>query len=246
MPRTLLLTLALAMGGAATLPAQSAPQYDRYSVLWLGWFSDHAIAQGLAVIGDAQLRRTDFGDTQQQLLLRAGLLADVGPGVRAGGGYAFTNTSDYGEFTPDGEIAEHRIWQQLNLTHRSNAVAFLHRFRFEQRWIDVPNEPDEDDWQFQLRVRYMLRATVPLRGDGTSSGDLYGLGSDEVFIRFGASQTSNLFDQNRLNLGLGVALARTLRLEASYFNLQLLRGDGTRRESGNGLMVALVSNASFR
>ncbi|HEX5631600.1 MAG TPA: DUF2490 domain-containing protein [Gemmatimonadales bacterium] len=235
--------LATLAGPAA---AQAAPTYDRYSLLWLAWFGDHRVAPGLAVVGDAQLRTVDFGGEMQQLLLRAGVLADVGPGVRAGGGYAYVRSYDYGEFTPDGEVPEHRLWQQLNLSHRSNQVAFLHRFRLEQRWLDLPNDADEDDWQFQWRVRYLFRTTVPLAGSPDTRGHLYGIAADEVFIKFGASQPTNLLDQNRLNLGLGVALAKTVKLEVTYFNLQLLRGDGSRREVGNGLAVGLVSTGSLR
>lgn len=233
---------------AAPVRAQAAPSYDRYSLLWLAYIGDHAIAPRVALVGDVQLRRTDFGAEPQQFLARAGLLADVGPGVRAGGGYAFTLSYDYGDFTPDATVPEHRLWQQLNLTHKSNKVAFLHRFRLEERWLGLPDaaEPDAKDWTFQWRVRYMLRTTVPLGGAPDRSGHLYAVGSDELFVKWGASQPTNLFDQNRLQLGLGVALAQHLRLEATWLNLQVLRGDGSKRESGNGLVLALMSNAPLR
>jgi hypothetical protein len=236
--------LLVALVGPAA--AQAAPAYDRYSLLWLAWFGDHQLAPGWSLVGDAQIRTVDFGAEMQQLLLRAGVLADVGPGARVGGGYAFARSYDYGEFTPEDEVPEHRLWQQLNLAHRSNQVAFLHRFRLEQRWLDVPNAPDEDDWQFQWRVRYMFRATVPLAGAPAARGHLYGIAADEVFVKFGASQTTNLFDQNRLNLGLGVHLARHVRLEATYMNLVLLRGDGSRREVGNGLALGLWTTGALR
>lgn len=233
---------------SAPLHGQTAPTYDRYSLLWLIYFGDHAIADRLALVGDVQLRRVDFGANPQAFLARVGLLADVGPGVRAGGGYAFVASYDYGEFTPDGTVPEHRIWQQLNMSHQSNAVAFLHRIRLEERWLGQPSasEPDTRNWTFQWRARYMLRTVVPLRGAPDQVGQLYGFGSNELFVKWGASQPTNLFDQNRLQLGLGVSLAKDLRLEASWLNLQLLRGDGSQRESGNGLVLSLTSNASLR
>jgi hypothetical protein len=92
----------------------------------------------------------------------------------------------------------------------------------------------------------MLRTVVPIRGEPDQAGHLYAFGSDEVFVRWGASQPTNLFDQNRLQLGLGMSLAPSLRLEAGWLNVQLLRGDGSQRESGNGLLLSLTSNASFR
>jgi hypothetical protein len=244
----LALSAGAALLSAAPLHGQTAPTYDRYSLLWLAYFGDHAIADRLALIGDVQLRRVDFAANPQQFLARVGLLADVGPGVRAGGGYAYVESYDHGAFTPDGTVPEHRLWQQLNLSHRSNAVAFLHRFRLEERWLGLPaaTAPDTKDWTFQWRARYMLRTVVPLRGASDRAGHLYGFGSDEIFVKWGASQPTNLFDQNRLQLGLGVALAKDLRLEASWLNLQLLRGDGSKRESGNGLVLSLTSNASFR
>lgn len=194
------------------------------------------------------MRRVDFAANPQQFLARVGLLADVGPGVRAGGGYAFVASYDYGEFTPDGTFPEHRLWQQLSLSHRSNAVAFLHRIRLEERWLGLPSasDPDARDWTFQWRARYLLRTAVPLRGAPDRAGHLYAFGSDELFVRWGASQPTNLFDQNRLQLGLGVSLAPSLRLEAGWLYQLLLRGDGSQRESGNGLLLSLTSNASLR
>ncbi|HEX5819866.1 MAG TPA: DUF2490 domain-containing protein, partial [Gemmatimonadales bacterium] len=88
--------------------------------------------------------------------------------------------------------------------------------------------------------------TLPLHGAPDKAGHLYAVGSDELFVKWGASQPTNLFDQNRLQLGVGVGLAEHLRLEATWLNLQLLRGDGSKRESGNGLVLALMSNASLR
>ena len=37
-----------------------------------------------------------------------------------------------------------------------------------------------------------------------------------------------------------------LRVEANWLNLVLLRGDGSRREVGNGLVLSLTWTASFR
>jgi hypothetical protein len=237
-----------ALSRATPLHGQAPPTYDRSALLWLAYFGDHAIADRLAVIGDVQMRWAGSADNPQLFMARAGLLADVGPGVRAGGGYAYVVSYDYGEFTPEGAVPEHRLWQQLNLSHRSNAVSFLHRFRLEERWLDLPSatEPGSRDWTFQWRARYMLRTVVPLRGTPDRPGHLYAFGSDELFVRFGASQTTNLFDQNRLQLGLGASLDKNLRLEANWLNLLLLRGDGSRREVGNGLVLSLTWTAPFR
>jgi len=233
---------------AAPLHGQTSPTYDRYSLLWLAYFGDHAIADRLALIGDVQMRWAGYAANPQLFMVRAGVLADVGPGVRAGGGYAYVESYDYGEFTPEGTVPEHRLWQQLNLSHKSNAVAFLHRFRLEERWLDLPSasEPNSRDWTFQWRGRYMLRTVVPLRGAPDRAGHVYAFGSEELFVRWCASQPTNLFDQNRLQLGVGASLAPSLRLEANWLNLLLLRGDGSRREVGNGLALSLTWNASFR
>jgi hypothetical protein len=244
----LALTAGAALLFAAPLRGQTSPTYDRYSLLWLAYFSDHAIADRLALVGDLQMRWAGSAANPQLFMVRAGVRADGGPGVRAGGGYASVESYDYGEFTPDGTVPEHRLWQQLNLSHKSNAVAFLHRFRLEERWLGLPSAsaPDTRDWTFQWRARYMLRTVVPLRGTPDRAGHVYAFGSDEIFVRFGASQPTNLFDQNRLQLGLGASLATNVRLEANWLNLLLLRGDGSQREVGNGLVLALTWNASFR
>ena len=247
-PAALTLLIGAALLRPAPLRGQTAPTYDHLSLLWFAYTGDHAIASGLSLIGDVQMRFVDFGAEPQQFLARAGLLADVGPGVRAGGGYAFTLSYDYSDFTADGTVPEHRVWQQLSLAHRSHKVAFQHRFRLEERWLGMAdaNAPETRDWTFQWRARYMLRTTVPLHADPARAGHVYAIGSDELFVKWGASQPTNLFDQNRLQLGVGVELGRTMRVEATWLNQQLLRGDGSQRESGNGLLLALSSNASLR
>ena len=247
-PVALTMLLGVALVWPGPLRSQTAPTYDHLSLLWLAYTGDHAIAHGVSLVGDVQLRFVDFGAEPQQFLARAGLLADVGPGVRAGGGYAYTLSYDYSEFTADGKVPEHRIWQQLSLTHKSNAVAFHHRVRLEERWLGMADAlaSDTRHWTFQWRARYMLRATVPLHGAPSRAGHLYAIGSDELFVKWGASQPTNLFDQNRLQLGVGVDLGRALRVEATWLNQQVLRGDGSQRESGNGLLLALSSNASLR
>jgi len=202
-PVALTLLLGVALVWPGPLRSQTAPTYDHLSLLWLAYTGDHAIAHGVSLVGDVQLRFVDFGAEPQQFLARAGLLADVGPGVRAGGGYAFTLSYDYSEFTADGKVPEHRIWQQLSLTHKSNAVAFHHRVRLEERWLGMADAlaPDTRDWTFQWRARYMLRATVPLHGDPSRAGHLYAIGSGER--RISAFRSSTKRDSSRCCVGAG-------------------------------------------
>lgn len=238
---------ALALAAVVAVPglAQDAPVYDRYPLLWAMYFADHALGPRVSLVGDAQLRRAGSDLGPQQNLLRVGVLAQLGPGVRVGGGYAFAQSFDYGDFTPEGTVLEHRAWQQLSLSHGAGAVGLLHRFRLEERWIAPENSAPDGGrtWTFQWRVRYMIRGVLPLAGDPARAGHLYTFASDELFIRFGSNAPLSLFDQNRLFVGAGVTLARHLRLEASWLNLILVRGDGARREVGNGAALGLTWNA---
>jgi hypothetical protein len=65
-------------------------------------------------------------------------------------------------------------WQQLQLRAATGRVAWMHRFRLEQRWIGATMaDGDVADWRYAKRVRYMVRTTAPFAGRRIDPGELF-------------------------------------------------------------------------
>jgi hypothetical protein len=238
--RTLLISI-LAAGSLA------ADDFDSNGNLWLNYVGDHPLfgsKWGLHL--EAQVRRADFGDDWQQLLLRPGINYSLNPNTMLTAGYAWVNTWPYGDFPSAHEFPEHRFWEQLSYTHSWLGLDWTHRFRLEQRRIaEMMEEADGDwrvgNWRYENRFRYMLRTSVPLNSDKTWYIALW----DEVFFNFGNNVFKNYFDQNRFFVGLGHKLSDTTRLEVGFMEQTLQKRGGEVWENNHTICVWLLSKWPF-
>ena len=98
---------------------------------------------------------------------------------------------------------------------QTGKVSFVHRLRLEQRWVGRFTDMDQkrpEEYIYLNRVRYMLRAEVPL------SKKVYAAAYDEIFIGFGKNVGENIFDQNRIGLLLGYKVNSSFRIEGGFLN----------------------------
>lgn len=213
---------------------------------WLTYAGDHAFARRWALLPEVQARRADGLARWQQLLVRVGLAYTLVPGVRLAAGYAFQEAWPYGEQPAPGRFPEHRLWQQAQLGHGTGRVAWQHRYRVEQRWVDVPLDAHARDRRYTNRARYLARATVPLRGPTVDAGELYTSAYDEAFVSWGRNVGRNVFDQNRAAALLGWRAGANTRLEGGYLQQLVFKGDGVQVERNHTLLVTLVQGAPLR
>jgi hypothetical protein len=246
--RSLLTTFVLA---ATPLWAQESSRKISYNTnLWLLYSGDHAITSRTSLMLELQERRADVGRTQQQLLFRPGLMYTLTEGARIGGGYAFMSTSPYGALPAPARYPEHRIFEQIQLTHDAGRVTLAHRYRLEQRWVGVVDTTGGNDavtdWRFLNRMRYQLRGSLPLGARSLALARLYLSAYDEVMVNFGENTQYNVFDQNRLSGTLGIRVSKTMRVEAGYLDQLSSKSDGQRFERNRTLVVQVFSNAPLR
>jgi hypothetical protein len=251
-PRALLGGLAL-LAAAATAARAQAPAAPRevadQPTAWLMYFGDHAVSGRWALHAEAQVRRAEGSlgaETWQQLLLRPGLVYTLTPGVRLTAGYAYVETWPYGEQPVRARFPEHRLWQQAALAHGTGRVQWQHRYRFEQRWVRAPLAAGGSDRVYTNRGRYLLRATVPLRGRQLAVGAPYVSAYDEVFVNWGRNVQRNVFDQNRLYGAVGWRLTPGTRLEAGYLQQLIAKGNGVQLERNHSLQVAVFQSSPLR
>jgi hypothetical protein len=214
---------------------------------WLMYFGDHAVSRRWAVHAETQLRRADGPAGLrgwQQLLVRPGLIYTVAPGARVTAGYAFISTWPYGEQPAADRFPEHRVWQQLQLGHATGRVAWQHRYRIEQRWVDrALDAAGARDRTYSNRARYLARATVPLRGRTLDAGEPYVSAYDELFASWGRNVGRNVFDQNRLYGAVGWRFGAATRVEGGYLQQLVLKPNGVQMERNHSLQLAVFQNA---
>jgi hypothetical protein len=195
--------------------AQTYRENTANNHLWLMYFGNHKFSNKLGLHVEAQVRRHDFVNDWQQLLLRTGLDIHTN-NVRYTIGYAFIETYAYGDFPVANAFPEHRIWQQALLTQTLGRTRLSHRYRLEQRFLGNAATGEFSDGRYESRFRYMLRANIPVQGKTLEPKEFYFGFYDEAMINFGKDVRYNLFDQNRLYGALGYHLGKVGRLEIGY------------------------------
>lgn len=239
---------AAALAPAAFVPAAGAQTAGPRDVAdntnaWLSYVGDHAVGGRWALLPEVHLRRADAGARWQQLLLRPGVAYALAPGARLAAGYASVDSWPFGDQPAPARFHEHRLWQQLALSHATGRVGWQHRYRVEQRWVDVPLDARAHDRRYTNRARYMARATLPLRGRTVDVGEAYASAYDEAFVSWGRNVGRNVFDQNRLAGVLGWRATAGTRVEAGYLQQLVFKPDGVRMERNHTLLFT-VSQSS--
>ena len=243
-------TLALPLLTTAVAPARAqAPVESTRHSMWLVYGGDHPIADGVGFVFDSQLRLTEDGDHERQLLVRPGISYALGHHVKLSTGYTLMVSRDDANDPLTPREPEHRAWLSAQLAHDLGPVSFAHRYRYEHRWlpgvrVDDAGAPIGETHVSAERLRYSLKATVPLSTLGSHS--LYFSASDEVFASFGGYAGELAFDQNRAAMTVGVRMSPTLRLEAGYMLQSSADDDGHFTERNHTLQIGAASTASFR
>ena len=214
------------------------------SSTWLTVTVDEAVSKRAAFWFDGQWRRMGLGAEPQQLLLRPGVQWTLTPGVRVGGGYAYVATAPYGEVPSATPLREHRLWQQLALSHRAAGVTVSHRYRWEQRWLAPVVGDETQTFQYQQRARYMVRAQTPLGALTRAGQPVTAFVYDEMLLPVGHGTATGRLAQNRVSLGVGIPLDAQHRIEVGYLNLWNALSTAQTNEFNHTLTIGLVRNVA--
>lgn len=236
---------------AAPLSAQvtSSPEPTRHS-MWLVYGGDHRFSNRVGLVLDGQLRLTMNDDRERQLLVRPGVSFALTRNVKLSAGYAISGARDDANDPLTPKRPEHRLWASAQLAHDVGRVSLAHRYRAEHRWlpgmrVDDTGAPIGEEWVSAERMRYSLRASVPLTGRARKH-DVYAAASDELFASFGGYAGDIAIDQNRAGLALGVRVRPSLRVELGY-TLQSSADDvGRMTQRNHVLQIGVTSSAVLR
>jgi hypothetical protein len=202
---------------------------DPNPVGWYNTFGTIYVAPKTSVWLEYQWRRDEVILSWQQSLARVGVQYHFKNGVSTLLGYGFILTYPFGDFQVGPHyIPEHRIFEQLTWNGNIGRLSLNHRLRLEQRFIGKVNQTAAEHtitgWNYLNRVRYQIRATVPLSKKQMGDKTVYLTTFDELFIGFGKNVNQNIFDQNRIGLLAGYQFNKTFRAELGVFNQTLQQG----------------------
>jgi hypothetical protein len=169
---------------------------------WFMYFGTNKLAEKWSVHTEAQQRYYELANNFNQLLLRTGLNYHLDSHAIATFGYAYIATDGtFEEEATDTDAKEHRIFGQFILKNRIGRLDFEHRYRLEQRFLDLGMRSNTE-----YRARYRLQVTLPLTR--VFFLNFY----DEVFLNL----QGNPFGQNRLYGALGIKINPALSLQTGY------------------------------
>lgn len=192
---------------------------------WMIYIGSKQINQKWNLHHEVQYRNYNFAGDLEQLLLRTGLGYTFNEGKHnALLGYGYILSENYtGNGDEKDAVHENRIFQQFTAKDKIGSVKLLHRYRFEQRFVER---------DFKMRFRYFLAINIPLFSRDAIDHTFYLSVYNEIFLNTAAP----VFDRNRLYGGLGYHLNQNIRFEFGYMNQFF---ENSSRDQLN--MVALVN-----
>ena len=174
---------------------------------WLIYIGNKKVNSKWNIHNEVQYRNYDAIGDLEQLLRRTGLgynLSENNHNLLLGYGYILSQ--NYIADTQNKmDVNEHRIFQQFTSKQNVGSVSLSHRYRFEQRFVES---------DFKMRLRYFLAFKVPILKTETSPTKLYLSAYNEVFL----NTESDVFDRNRVYVGLGYQLNKNVRIETGYMS----------------------------
>ncbi|MBX2889469.1 MAG: DUF2490 domain-containing protein [Saprospiraceae bacterium] len=201
-----------------------APTQSNYNN-WFTYFGTYKLSPRWGMHFDAQFRTDDKVARANQSLLRAGVHFYAKPALLATLGYAYVTTYSPNAFD---YFTEHRVWQQLLYNQPIGQATMTHRFRLEQRFVENL-APESDDYRKGHRFRYFNRVVLPLGKKQLPRAAPYLALQNEVFLNFASADiNSNVFDQNRLLIALGIFNEKQTRLELGYMNHHINPAPGNK------------------
>jgi hypothetical protein len=175
---------------------------------WGMLFSQTRLHNKWSLHSELQFRSYEISPNTEQLLLRGGINFHYNPNLILTAGYGhITNYSAFENTSKIVTAEENRIWEQMILKNNIKRILIEHRYRFEQRWVHSNYKTN-----YRNRIRYLLRATIPINNKEIIKKTVFLTFYDEIFIHLSNAP----FDRNRLYAALGYQVNSALNIQAGY------------------------------
>jgi Protein of unknown function (DUF2490) len=236
-----------------TLTAQSIRQNTSNNNAWFAYMGSHKIADKWSLHLEFQYRTSEGLSKTLQILPRVGLNYHISSQAFVSAGYAFIQTYPYGAFGSKIDFPENRIWEQLQLKNQVSNFEWISRFRLEQRYVQSPVVIIGFGGPFTVtgpaiftnRFRLLNRFSIPFKGKSIVNHSFYATIFDEFMINFGENVKTNIFDQNRIFIGIGYKFPQLGRLEVGFLEQTIIKSDGIKVENNHTFSISLMNNLDF-
>jgi hypothetical protein len=228
--------------GGHSAQAQVERKYTTHVQGWYIYKGDHFFHDKWGINSELHLRRARILDPLQ-LVAIGGIHYKLTPDVHLTGSYTFTHTHPYGEAPALNHFTEHRLTEQVQLKASYGPFLLQHRFRLEQRFI---KRPAQENTTYLNRIRYQLKAVLPLLGATLEEKEPFLVASNEVFINFGENVQANIFDQNRAYAGVGYKLSQAASFEVGYLHQLVQQSNGINFLNNHTLQFMVGYNLAFK
>lgn len=203
----------LFIGSIIQATAQSRT-VDRDNFMWLTYAISKPLQNDFKLSASIQSRRYIFPDRQHQLLPSIELTKSFPSGISLSAGFTYFWQA-LPQSREDVELVrpELRPYQRIATNRQIGNWTINHRFTLEERWFrNTEGDQLADGYFFNFRLRYRIMVQRTLN----QSGDLKLVLSDEVMANAGSSITTNIFDQNRIYVGLKKDLSSNTSIDVGY------------------------------
>ncbi len=195
---------------------------------WFIYFGNQKINKRFNFHNEIQYRNYNFIGDINQLLIRSGIgyTLDNKDNILLGYGYIQSYTNETVASKKKSTI-ENRIYQQYLTKHSIDKYFFVHRLRFEERFLNN---------SLQFRFRYFLSLNMPLNKEKMEKNTIYLSSYNEFFLK----PTNEFFDRNRIYGGLGFAINKDVKIETGYM-IQTLKDKYQQQ-----FQIILFNNSPFK
>jgi Protein of unknown function (DUF2490) len=142
---------------------------------------------------------------------------------------------------PSAFFSELRMAPQVILTQNIGRIRFDNRFRYEFRWIGKNKDVNDKNFiyggdysttTFKERFRYQVKMTIPLNKPKMDDKTVYIQAYNELFVNIGKNIPNiNIFDQNRVMVGLGYKFNKFVAVEAGFMRQSIYRFNNTDKNN---------------
>jgi hypothetical protein len=224
---------------------RSTTHYER---VWMGAFNQTRLSNKWGLWVDAHLRTQDgWVNGFSQAFVRLGLTYYITDVTKVAAGYAFVH-----EFPGVGHknIAtyEHRPWQQIQWHTAYAKNRMMQWLRLEQRYRRKLKNDDElgVGYNFNWRLRYNIWYEIPFHKSGLVPKSWSVILNDELHVNFGKAIVYNVFDQNRLFVGVKYQLTPHSNLQVGYMNWYQQMASGNQFRNSHVARIFYFHNVDLR
>ena len=202
---------------------------ENQQLLWYGYYNKLQINKNWVLNSEVQERHFYQPLVQHQLVFRTNLDRRILDDINVSLGFVvFLQSPNDPESESTLMVPELRTDFGFNEKKKYKYFNVNQRFKVEARFFhQTENNELVGGYQFSnFRMRYQLGLDIPLIKKQDAEKLILKI-KDEVMFNFGKNIVKNVFDQNRIYIGLNYPMNKNLAFEAGYLNWFQQRPSGT-------------------